>query len=64
MKQFLISAASTECGCIQFDFSCISEQEAFDFSRRYFRRAFCSSLILFRLFERQGERVVEPLLFL
>ena len=64
MQQFLISAISVENGCYQFDLSCRSDQGAIAFSRDYFRRAFCSSLILFRLYEREGERIVEPLFFL
>lgn len=64
MIQFLISATNAQRGCIQFDFACNSEQEAFDFCHRFIRRAFCSSLSLFRIYERQGEEVLEPILFL
>lgn len=61
MIDFLLSAYSLESGCVQFPISCLSEQDAFDFCESYFRRAFCSSLMLFRYYERQGERVLAPI---
>lgn len=64
MLQFMISAVTVESGCFQFDFACYSKEEALTFSRIYYRKEFCSSLILFRLFKQKGQRVVKPILFL